>query len=541
MADTGDPGMDGNLVSRPNIGWNVHVRRIGLLMLLTLVLLSWLRTHTDVLFADGLRYIAQAQRFASGQWQDGVQKSIDHPIYPLAIAGSHWLRGGDGPLAWQGAAQAVSVLAGILLVVPLYLVCAELFGPQCAWLGSFLFLLAPQTGPILADVLSEGTFLLFWLWGLYAALRFLREGSFVFLPLVILFSGLAYMTRPEGLLLPAATVLTLLLTPLLRSTRLCWPRWWKAVGILVVGPLLIVTPYMMAKGGLATKPGIGRVLGLVARSPSDSVERARPIEPGETELQTYGHGIKAVAGSVAEMATPWLLPFAFLGFFKAFRPLAPRARVALMLSILLSASLFALLRLYVTGGYCTPRHAIAAAVLLVGAAGFCIHRIIGLISVSGRRLGLGQGQYTAGPAVWALLLVAYCAASLPTLLRPLNASMVGYRQAGDWLADQTQAASRVADATGWSLFSGQRSGYTFATLKSAPADEAVRWIVVRESHLVGPWWYCQVNRELVGKREPVAVFPTVAKPNQSRVLVFDRTAPETRAVSWDTEFNRRRR
>ena len=131
--------MDGNLVSRPNIGWNVHVRRIGLLMLLTLVLLSWLRTHTDVLFADGLRYIAQAQRFASGQWQDGVQKSIDHPIYPLAIAGSHWLRGGDGPLAWQGAAQAVSVLAGILLVVPLYLVCAELFGPQCAWLGSFLF------------------------------------------------------------------------------------------------------------------------------------------------------------------------------------------------------------------------------------------------------------------------------------------------------------------------------------------------------------------------------------------------------------------
>ena len=534
--------MDNTLETRPDFGWNEHVRRLGLLMLLALALLSWLRSHTDVLFADGLRYIAQAQRFAGGQWQDGVQKSVDHPIYPLAIAASHWLRGGgDRPLDWQGAAQAASVLAGVLLVIPLYLVCLELFGPHTAWLGSFLFLLAPQTGPILADVLSEGTFLLFWLTGLYAGLRFLREGSFWLLPLLILFSGLAYLTRPEGLLLPAATVLTLLLTPLLRSTRLCWPRWWAAVGILVLGPLLIITPYVMTKGGLGTKPGIARVLGLAARSPSDSVERARPIEPGETELQSYGHALKAVAGSVTEMVTPWLLPLAALGLILAFRPLAPRARVALMLTVLLTASFLALLRLYVTGGYCAPRHAIAVSVPLFGAAGFGLRWLLGRVSISGRSFGLGQGRYTLGPAVWALLLLAYCAASFPTLTRPLNVAMVGYRQAADWLVTHDASGNRVVDATGWSLFYGERAGYTFPTLRNATADTDARWVVVREAHLAGPWWYCQVNRDLVGKREPVAVFPADPCGKQSRVLVFDRSLPETRAISWADELINRRR
>ena len=270
------------------------------------------------------------------------------------------------------------------------------------------------------------------------------------------------------------------------------------------------------------------------------MERSRPIQPGETELQTYGHALGAVAGSVTQMVTPWLLPFSLFGLISAFRPLAPRARVALMLTVLLSASLFALLRLYVSGGYCTPRHAIAPALLLVGAAGFGIQRLLGMVSVPGRKLGLAEGRYMAGPAVWGFLLLAFAAASFPWLARPLNEGMVGYRQAATWLAQQDPANSKVADATGWSQFYSQQSGYSFATLNDAPADPSVRWVVVREAHLVGPWWYCKLMRELVGNREPVVAFPDSPRPKQSRVLVFDRLAPEVSQVGWQDRSTWRR-
>ena len=118
--------------------------------------------------------------------------------------------------------------------------------------------------------------------------------------------------------------------------------------------------------------------------------------------------------------------------------------------------------------------------------------------------------------------------------------MVGYRQAATWLAQQDPANSKVADATGWSQFYSQQSGYSFATLNDAPADPSVRWVVVREAHLVGPWWYCKLMRELVGNREPVVAFPDSPRPKQSRVLVFDRLAPEVSQVGWQDRSTWRR-
>ena len=47
----------------------------------------------------------------------------------------------------------------------------------------------PLMGGIVANVLSESSFLLFWTWGMWAAVRFLREGRFLWLPLACLRSA----------------------------------------------------------------------------------------------------------------------------------------------------------------------------------------------------------------------------------------------------------------------------------------------------------------------------------------------------------------
>ena len=95
------------------------------------LLLGWLAAHTDVLFADGLRYIAQARAYAHGRGT-ALRNAVDHPVYPLAVAAAHRVLGGDRPEDWQTAAQLVSIVAGVLLVIPVYLISRELFGDACA-------------------------------------------------------------------------------------------------------------------------------------------------------------------------------------------------------------------------------------------------------------------------------------------------------------------------------------------------------------------------------------------------------------------------
>jgi hypothetical protein len=509
-----------------------HGLRIALLMVLAACLLGAVSARTDILFADGLRYVSQAQRIESGAWRQGLTGSIDQPIYPLAIAATHSCNRQQTPEAWQAAGQTASVVVGVLLVIPLYLVSLELFGAGAAWLAVVLFFGGPLTGHILADVLSEGTFLLFWLWGLWSALRFLRQGSFVWLPLVVLFSGLAYLTRPEGVMLPAALVVTLLLVPFLRSTRLHWSRWCAAIAVLVLGPALLLGPYVAAKGGIASKPAVARLLGMAPRSAADAVERAEPLDNGQSEFRLHLKAAKVVFEAVRDLTTPWLLPLAAVGLALAFKPFHARSRVGLFIGILLSVTTLALVRLYVTGGYCSPRHAIVLGALLTGAAAHALERGMSSLSIPGRRLGLGDDRFTAGPVIWALVLAGFAFWSAPSILQRLNHPMVGYKQAGNWLADRVGEQDRVADATGWSLFYGQQPGYTFATLHEAAHDPKVRWVVVREAHLVGPWWYCRLMREMVGTRTPVAVFPQESDKAQARVLVFDLETDQGHDVAW---------
>ena len=182
-----------------------HAARIGLLMAAAAALLGWELYHTEASFADGLRYIHRAERFE----RESLERR-DAPGHrpPAPSAGD---RRGPSPrrghraglVGARGRLDSAS-LSAVLLVIPTYLLALELFGPQAAWLACVLALVNPIIGYVVVNVLSESTFLLWWTFGLWGAVRFLREGRFVWLPLAIGFGALAYLTRPEGMLLPAA-------------------------------------------------------------------------------------------------------------------------------------------------------------------------------------------------------------------------------------------------------------------------------------------------------------------------------------------------
>jgi hypothetical protein len=489
-------------------------------------LLYWTSHHAEVTFADGLRYVREAQRIDRGDLDGGLLRATDHPVHPLAIAAAHRMIDPDpGPYAWQTAAQAAALVALVLAVVPLYLLGRDLFEDEtAAWLGCVLVMANPVIAYVAVNVLSESTFLLFWLWGLWAAVRFLREGRFYWLPPAIGFGALAYLTRPEGLLLHLALVATLVLLPLRRVTRIYWPRWWAAVALLVLGPAVLVGPYVALKGGLGTKPAVARVIGTMPESPPAALERERPLPPDQTAAETYriatSRAFKALRGAVT-----WpLIPLAVVGLLAAGRG-ADRARAWLFLGVVVVASMAGLVRLHATGGYCTVRHALVPALVFQLAAARGLSWLMKNTVIDARRLRLGEGRFRPGPAVWAALLAALTAWPFYPPATPYTSSFAAYRMVGDWVVHQPGAGGRVLDLTDWSLFFANVPGYGIGKVEEAAARPETRWVVLRQAHLDGHGRSGELARALVAGRAPVARFPEHPASRQIQVAVYDLTTP----------------
>lgn len=502
---------------------NTHVARVILLMACAAAWLGWLSSRTDIFFADGIRYIGQAQRIDSGSLVEAIKGSVDHPAYPLMIVGAHRWIGGSTPMDWQRAGQLASITAGVLVIIPLYLIALELFGATAAWLTCLLAFLVPTTGHVFADTLSESTFLLFWSFGLWTALRFLRDGWFGWLPPTIVFAGLAYLARPEGLLLPGALVATLGLMPLLHSTRLVWPRWWAAVGLIVIGPMVIVAPYVIMRGGLSTKPAVARLLGTDKASPALAVERERPLDPNQSVAITSLLAGRAVLQALRGAVTLPILIFAPIGLIAAWRlGDVGRPRQWLFLGVIVSAGILGLMRLHATGGYCSPRHAMVVGELLLAVGAFGLARLMARVSIPGRWIGQEDGAFTAGPVVWLGIFVGLATLQMPTLIEPLNKGFSGYRKAAEFLVEHQATPDRpVIDVTGWSHYYSGLKGYTFKDLTEGTTDPRVRWVIVRDAHLNGPWGYCHQLKDLVRGREPVAKYPDTPAKGIAQVYVYD--------------------
>ncbi|QEH37866.1 hypothetical protein OJF2_64580 [Aquisphaera giovannonii] len=485
------------------------------------VLLTWLARHTDVIYADGLRYIAQARRFDAGSWKEVFAKGTDHPAYPAAIALTHLARGGIGPADWQAAGQLASVVAGVLLIVPVYLFALELFGTRAAWLACVLTLLVPLTGHVLADVLSEGTFLLFWMFGCWAGLGFLRAGSTRWLIAAVAFASLAYLVRPEGVLLPASLAATLVLSAVVPALRLPRARSLRAAAILLVGPVLLAGPFLLLKGGIATKPAVARLFGLSGRSAAMAVERERPLDPDQTVAATCLAAARAVSRAIAEGVSPILLPAAVAGIALAARR-REHARRNVFLAVVASAWILALLRLHATGGYCTARHAMLLSLILIA---FAAAGLLALADRAAASVRERLRRHVPETAILAAALLVVLAVSGRAAIAPVNPGYASYRPAGEWIAANTAADARILDLKGWASFYGCRQGYGFGEIEDALRDPNLRWVVAHDAFLVGPWSYCDIIRGAVAGKACVKSFPETPRRGVAQVHIFDRSIP----------------
>jgi hypothetical protein len=434
---------------------------------------AWQIRHTAVTARDGVGFIRYAWQLQSQPWVPVLRENPHPPGYPLAVlAVSGIVRHfgtEDETSRMQLSAQLANALAGVLLVVPMFFLGRELFDRRVGFGAALLFQCLPVASRTLADALTEGTFLLLVGTALLFAVRAIQRGGRLRFALCGAFAGLAYLTRPEGVLVVVAVGLVIVGLQCSPAWRRSWREFGARGACLAMPALAVAAPYMLAIGHVTNKttgkdilqaafqqPEIGPRQGWTA-GPQHAVVSLAVFGPRSKELDLFRRHLWCLGSIGREVVKgyhylAWLPALAGLYWFRGRLRQSPGGWVLLALVLL---DVLVLWRVAFVEGYVAERHTLVTilgtvfwAVAAVGAAGDAAAAAL-------RRLG--EGRWWARGPVWsAAIFLVLAGAGMPRTLAPLHTNRTGFHEAGAWLALHAEPGDHVLDPFSWvEFYSGQ--------------------------------------------------------------------------------------
>ncbi|MFO0687679.1 MAG: glycosyltransferase family 39 protein [Myxococcota bacterium] len=452
---------------RPSTGAGLGTRDRAVLVLLLIGAaivraIAWSRTA--VLFNDGPIFLALAEALRAGRTAD-VLAHPQHPLYPALVAVVEAL--GVAP---EPAAITVSIAGGLLAVAAVHRLAFACFGPAIAAASGAIVALHPWAVDFSADVMSDGLYGGLFLAGLAALVELLERPSAVRAAAFGLIAGLAYWTRPEGLVLVVAAVV---LFALRIATRPAERRALVRIAVVFLALVALFVGVLRASegdGGDAFSPTAKKSVSvLLEGGPSPSAieaERSRrraarrdpdalPLPEGSIRIdggevarppRTLLGGVEAiarVAATTLSAARHEVVVFALLGIVLVARgPGRGPGRTFEQAVLVVLAVQSAVLVLLVWGaGYVSRRHALAAGLALAPLAALGWQGVLAKLDPNVvRRFGVRPG-----PAGAALLLVVVLLVSwVPRDLRARRLDRVAERRAAEWLAARSDGVAPVA-------------------------------------------------------------------------------------------------
>jgi hypothetical protein len=411
----------------------------------------WVIAHSEVAARDSIGYVRYALRLEREPWADVVRSVEQPPGYAATVLAVSW------PVrAWTGrtdcdtmilSAQLASALLAALSIVPMVLLGRDLAGRAVAWLAAAIFLTLPAWLRLTSDGVSEGTFL-FWLaTSAWLAVRAVRAPTAGRLFLCGLTCGCAYLTRPEGGEIAAATLAILIGMQFVAGRRQRWARLAPQALALAAGVVVFAGPYVKAIGGLSNKntvkllsgdPNVDRT-GLTPGTMSQAgggrtplaVWWFEPLDKGKSRSAWAWWAIATETFQSFHYATAVLA----LGGLTVWRTRRAARPGGWLLVLLIAAHALVLWRMAATIGYLSERHTLMfvfagcfpAAATLVWYARF--HRALPILGLAG-----------------------LIAAGAPALAKPLHGNRCGHKPVGLWLAAHVGPDDQIDDPFGWAEF-----------------------------------------------------------------------------------------
>jgi 4-amino-4-deoxy-L-arabinose transferase-like glycosyltransferase len=143
--------------------------------------------------SDGVRYIDAAQYFYSGKAPAGFS-SIYPPLYSLMIAALYTLIGD-----WEWTGQILSIVAGVVVLVPLFVLLKKIYDDEIALIACLLAAMAPHLAHYSVHVRTEAIYILLSTVALLLFHTGIKNPSrfhFFYGGLIV---GLAYLVRFEAI------------------------------------------------------------------------------------------------------------------------------------------------------------------------------------------------------------------------------------------------------------------------------------------------------------------------------------------------------
>src|SRR5690242_19611882 len=140
----------------PSRAWHwPEAATLLVLLLLAAGLRVWLFCHTEVAARDSIGFIRIAWQLQHQPWANVLKESEHHPGYPVllllaSLPVRHFVHGPDA-VVMQVSAQLTSVVAGTLLVIPMFYLGRELFSRTVGFWASVLFQFLPASCRVLSD------------------------------------------------------------------------------------------------------------------------------------------------------------------------------------------------------------------------------------------------------------------------------------------------------------------------------------------------------------------------------------------------------
>jgi hypothetical protein len=458
--------------------------RSGLVLVPLLVssLLSWDRySRTVCLTEDGVTFLRYARQLGGegprpdpatlvGQRGPAARHVLDcfadccpalsvlevndqHPGYPLLILAlrrsvGDWLA--DDPLGrWSRSAQLVSLLAGLVLTLGVYLLGRRLLGPAAGFAAAVVVAVSPAFVAQRAEALSDAAALACLVLSAWLALRTLATNRCRDAALCGLCGGIGYLIRPEAVQVAALLALVLAARGLMGAPAR--RRQFMQLAALTLPLLCCCGPYMAVRGSVLTKSGSVLVGVNAAADPllASPGERAggwgrfpgaeRLPAPDSPAGKLVRGAKRFLSGWVRGLGVALAVPVV-LGLWLARQRFARHPGHRLILAVVAVNAVLLPGVLFYHKGYMDGRHVLPVAALT---ACWAWPGLRALGRALRPRLALSLRSAAA------LVLTVLALGELPACWSAtFHGERYGHRRAGEWLAAQAVPGPLVYDLSG---------------------------------------------------------------------------------------------
>jgi hypothetical protein len=444
---------------------------INLLILLSIAAIIgiYLIVTTVLISKDGVFYIERAQQLAS----DPIKIIKAHPPgYPFLIFMAYKVVSlfinSTSNQTWIYSAQGVTLLCKLLALIPLYLIGKLLVGGKNSFWAILILIFLPFPTRIVCDVVREWPYLLFICMGFFFLLWGAKYGKWWVFSLVGLSSGLGYLIRPESAQLVVYGLLWIAMS-VLRPKLWIASRWKNliALALLLIGFAIPATPYMKCVDKIIPSKvnKIMKTFSFNTLPDKTDVPKVNTVSSDYNTVEIVHPNVLEAFGEIFETVGEnlmwFFMPALVIGLYHRFRNHAKHEELLLITAFVLVSVTMMVLR------YCYIQLALSKrwSLPLITVTIFYIPvglRTIGnwlnnKLSHPKQKTEIKEGQLS-----WFIILfvigIGFC---MPKLLRPVRIKKQGYKEAAEWLRENTAPVDIIAVPDTRIAFYAEREGLIY--------------------------------------------------------------------------------